>query len=169
MRNKKEVVRSERMDGEERERARGVSRKDRNNSSKEAMDFAVCGIIPLGRVEMKTVLGNFGLTISRLKMGEIARRLLGWRDIWDNLRVKELFPWTCYKIDRLVRFLYKFVQQCPYYVYWSIVHHDRAILFVWVWLALVHVWQISFSTYLIIYQWLGRQWLFYFIWSWLLS
>lgn len=27
------------------------------------MDFAVCGIIPLGRVEMKTVLGNFGLTI----------------------------------------------------------------------------------------------------------
>lgn len=50
----------------------GASRKDRNNSSKEAMDFAVCGIIPLGRVEMKTVLGNFGLTIP-LENGEIAR------------------------------------------------------------------------------------------------
>ena len=133
---------------------RGVSRKDRNNSSKEAMDFAVCGIIPLGRVEMKTVLGNFGLTISRLKMGEIAKRLFGWRDIWDNLRVKELFLWTCHKIDRLVGFLYdKFAQQCPYYIHWSIVHHDRAILFVSVWLALVHIWQISFSICLTIYQW----------------
>lgn len=65
MRNKKEVVK-EWMEG------RIVSRKDRNNSSKEAMDFAVCGIIPLGRVEMKTVLGNFDLTIP-LENGEIAR------------------------------------------------------------------------------------------------
>lgn len=136
-----------------------------------AMDFAVCGIIPLGRVEMKTVLGNFGLTISRLKMGEIAKRLFGWRDIWDNLRVKELFLWTCHKIDRLVGFLYdKFAQQCPYYIHWSIVHHDRAILFVSVWLALVHVWQISFSICLTIYQWLGMTMIVLFysimiIWS----
>lgn len=103
----------------------GTSRKDRNNSSKEAMDFAVCGIIPLGRVEMKTVLGNFDLTIP-LENGEIARWLLGWRDVWDNLRVKELFLWTCHRIDRLVGFLHKFAQQCPYYIHWSIVHHDTS-------------------------------------------